>query len=366
MRPPAMPNPPILAVDELLQPLPGDDPAGDTVPFDVRQKLEEFRKEVNPSDFDPEDPLRPSEQKRADWASVEKLAIETLSTTSKDLLVAARLTEALTKQYGFAGARDGLQLLRRMVTERWDAINPKIEDGDIEVRAGPLNWLGDPDKGSRFPNTLRGVPLAEAGENAFGWAQWKLVQDGKSPLGADAFEQAVMATSAEQCQRQAEDIDQAVQELSQLDEALVAKMESGAPELFGLKQALEQCQTLAHQLLARKGGAILPEQNGASEELAGEAGGEAGADASGAPAALRRARTRGEIYRQLHELSAQLQQMEPHSPIPYLIQRACELGALPFPQLMRALIRDENIINEMSRELGIPTAGAPAPVAEAE
>jgi type VI secretion system protein ImpA len=48
-----------------------------------------------------------------------------------------------------------------------------------------------------------------------------------------------------------------------------------------------------------------------------------------------------------------LQRLEPHSPIPYLINRAVELGALPFPDLMIALIRDAEVLAGMNRELGI-------------
>jgi hypothetical protein len=38
-----------------------------------------------------------------------------------------------------------------------------------------------------------------------------------------------------------------------------------------------------------------------------------------------------------------------------LICRAVELGALPFPQLMQALIRDDSVLNELNREMGIKT-----------
>ncbi len=48
-----------------------------------------------------------------------------------------------------------------------------------------------------------------------------------------------------------------------------------------------------------------------------------------------------------------LQRLEPHSPIPYLINRAVELGALSFPDLMRQLIRDSDVLMTMNRELGI-------------
>ena len=70
---------------------------------------------------------------------------------------------------------------------------------------------------------------------------------------------------------------------------------------------------------------------------------------------------RAEIYRQLEQSANVLRQLEPHSPIPYLIQRAVELGSMPFPQLIRALIREPNILSELNRELGIKEAGVPPP-----
>src|SRR5262245_33166412 len=87
---------PLLPFDELLQPIPGDDPAGESVPFALRAELEEARKEVNPEDFDDRDPLRPTEPKKADWPAIIRQVKKALTSTSKDLLLAARLTEALT------------------------------------------------------------------------------------------------------------------------------------------------------------------------------------------------------------------------------------------------------------------------------
>jgi type VI secretion system protein ImpA len=63
--------------------------------------------------------------------------------------------------------------------------------------------------------------------------------------------------------------------------------------------------------------------------------------------------TRAEVYRQLKEAAAVLRNLEPHSPIPYFIERAVELGALPFPEMIRALIRDGGVLSELNRELGI-------------
>jgi predicted component of type VI protein secretion system len=66
--------------------------------------------------------------------------------------------------------------------------------------------------------------------------------------------------------------------------------------------------------------------------------------------------SRADVYQRLAEAADLLEQLEPHSPIPYLIRKAVELGGLPFPLLMRALIRDDNVLMEMHRELGIKEA----------
>ena len=88
------------------------------------------------------------------------LGEETLKETSKSLLVAVRMTEALTMKHGLSGVRDGFRLLRRMTDEAWDRLQPVVEEpDDLEIRAGMYNWLDDPLHGALYPHKLRAVPL---------------------------------------------------------------------------------------------------------------------------------------------------------------------------------------------------------------
>jgi type VI secretion system protein ImpA len=334
----------LLNFDELLAPVPGDDPSGSSIPFDIRQKLEEGRKEENPDDFAPDDPLRPAQARRAEWGTISRLCQDTLKNSSKDLMLAARLTEALTKLHGFAGLRDGFRLLRRMVEEAWDRIRPTIEDGDLEVRAAAFNWLDDADRGARFPTTVRSAPVVQGELGGYGWLAWRQSMDGKGPVPREEFEKAVAAASRESCQALADDLEATRQEVQLLLEQLNAKMGAVSPGLTGFRPAVEDCRTLVLQILERKGPAPVVAEEGAAETRGGDS------PNSLAP----RAATRDDIYRQLYQSAAALQQLEPHSPIPYLVFRAVELGALPFPQLIRALIRDMSVLTELNRELGIP------------
>jgi type VI secretion system protein ImpA len=350
-----MASPPLLNFESLLAPIPGDNPAGGAIPFEIREKLEEGRKEINLEDFDKDDPARPTEAKKADWAGIIRIAQDTLAKTSKDLLVSARLTEALVKQHGFAGLRDGLHLMRLLVDKCWDRLNPTIEDGDLEVRAGPFNWLADAEKGARFPNSLRRVPLIPEDKSGrgdrskkFSWMEWRQSQSGKGAVTKDDFDKAIAATPREQFQSLQEEVNECVVEMTQLLQVLNDKMGSAAPGLIDLRAAVEDCRKLVGQIIAQKGGPdVEAVADGAMETVS----------PSGNSAA--KAGSRDQAYRQLAQAAALLRQLEPHSPIPYLIQRAVELGSMPFPQLIRALIREQNVLNELNRELGIKEGGTP-------
>ncbi len=335
-------SPPVLDFKALLQPISDDNPAGESVPFSMREELEQARKEINPESFRADDPMRPTDWVRADWSKVISLTQEILTERSKNLLVAARLLEALTKKHGFAGARDGLHLMRLLIEVCWDRLEPAIEDDDLEVRAGPFNWLDDADRGSCYPFTIKQAPLIFAGEVTYSWIQWN--QGGSANRGPEEIEKAIATTTREQCQLVADDVSQTLTELKWLVQSLRQKIGPDAPGLAAIRPGIEECRALALQILQKKGPAPID----ATADSAGES-----SNTGNGQAAAPRLNSRGAIYAQLAEAADALQRLEPHSPVPFLILRAVELGGLPFPQLMAALIRDSSVLSEMKRELGI-------------
>src|ERR1700675_504601 len=95
----AMPLP-----EGLLNPIPGDNTSGKTLRYDpLYDKTREARSE---EDVLPQGDWS-REVKKADFALVIKLATEALSTKSKDLQLAAWLTEAILFLDHIAGLREG-------------------------------------------------------------------------------------------------------------------------------------------------------------------------------------------------------------------------------------------------------------------
>lgn len=351
-----MPSEAVLDIAALVEPIPGENPAGSPVPYDVRLKLEELRKEIDPADYDEDDPRRPTDYRKPDWQGIVRLASETLQGTSKDLLVAARLIEAATIEYGFVGLRDGIDLLDQLAENAWERLHPPIMDGETaEVREGPFKWLNQVGSGAQFPRTLRQTPFFVLDGHGFSFVDWQ-ASDRRG-----TFETALDSVTEEQLQQALDDLKIAKDKLHHLSDILHDKMGEFVPDLVSsentenLGAALNDCLKLAQNLVKRKGGTAAGDDAPGTATTTGAKANTTGALAS-----------RADAYRMLTQAADLLQQLEPHSPIPYLVKRAVKLGDMRFPDLMKALLRENAALDELYRFTGVEPSVHSTPEASSE
>jgi type VI secretion system protein ImpA len=345
-------SPAVLSLDELCLPVPGPVPSGDPLADGVRLQLDDLRKEAD--DFDSSTAGRV-----ADWPKVIRIATENLQTKSKDLLLAVRLVEGVTKKHGWAGLRDGLQLLGRLSAECWDYLHPMPGPGeDAEIRVGPFNWLNDSMRGAKFPQVIGNLPVAKAGGKPFAYVDW-IVASRKEELEGvigkvDAA--ALKATFEEIGAARA-----ALEELSRtLDEKLGADIAPNflSPEnTSSMGTAIDQCLEMVHEVAKRRGVQLEP---GAAGESDGDTEGAEEASAGSLGGSSSVGSNRDELYRQLGQIAATLKRIEPHSPVPFMIERCVKLGTMPFPSLMRAIIRESGTLDELDRIMGLEQSQAPS------
>ncbi len=243
---------------ELLAPIAGDNPAGSDLRYDpVYDKIKEARRE----DLDVPVGDWATTRKTADWAVVVKLATEALTKRTKDLQIAVWLTEGLLRRDGFAGFRQGLELTMGLLDQFWDNVYPELEDGDSEMRAAPLGWLGlKLDLGVKLaPITAGGygylsyfesqsIPTeAQAEEDYEGGikaARNEAIESGKAT--PEQFEAALAATNKEWYRALVADIDgclELLQELEAKGDALF-----GSEALLGLVEITPVLSTLTSAL----------------------------------------------------------------------------------------------------------------------
>jgi type VI secretion system protein ImpA len=363
--------------DDLLAPIPGAHPAGPYLRYDpVYDKIKEARRE----DLDAPQGDYQTALKTADWPLVIKLASETIATRSKDLQLAVWLVEAALKREGFAGLREGLDLLRGLIKTFWDDLHPELEDGDAEMRAAPLEWLG-----RYLEASVRLVPLTRGGLTALDYRESRAVgyeEDAKGDydlhdaykaavaagkVSADAFDQDFSATPKEWLRDIVANIDGCLESLEELDRAADERFGSDAPSFIKLRQVLQEVRQTASQLLARKlegdpdpveagatiGETVLGEGVGFAAEAPVAPRGGGGADAppaGGAPAAggvsgiaiAAVPRSREEAGGRIAAAARFLRGESPADPGPFLLLRGFRWGELradggrPNPRLLSA------------------------------
>jgi type VI secretion system protein ImpA len=334
---------PTLRLEPFLAPIPGSpNPAGDPEAiYFFRDQFDEMLREEE-SGYS-EDEARPAQAKKADWKGAINLASKTLQTKSKDLEVAARMLVALTQVRHFGGLRDGLSLLAEMVEQCWDRMYPM--PGDDRSRAKILaDVLDDPGGKTRFPIALRLLPILPGKLDGYGCLHIQRTPQDRLPVDQEDLDKAIQSASVAACETIVEELNQSREALQTLQTRLTAKLNSAAPPLVNLRESIQTCFDCFKEILDRKRPAT-DRKTDNHKEAPGR-----GATASAPQQAIQ---TREEAYRQLEKAAKLIQDLEPHSPIPYLVQRAVELGKLSFPELIRALIRDSNVLSELNRELGI-------------
>ena len=248
--------------DDLLKPIPGDNPSGSNLRYaPIYAQIQEARREED----DTAQGVWARAAKTADYPLVIKLATKTLATETKDLQIAAWLTEALTYEEGIKGLQDGLNLIRGLLQNFWDTVHPELEDGDAEFRATPLAWVG-----TCLDRPIKNAPITQAG---YGWFYFKQSRGvpSKRDAASDELAKRLRAEAVAEGKLTPEDFDGLVaatpkafyQELNQQLLTLMETVDSlsawcderfgdVAPSFGGLRKSLEDVHETAHVLLGRK------------------------------------------------------------------------------------------------------------------
>lgn len=341
----------ILDFDRLLSPIAADNPCGADLRWEpIYQEVKDARPKEDRDAFGLDSPVA------ANWTPVIDLTSDVLATQSKDLMLAAWLTEALVHQNGFAGFRDGLKLINGLLEDWWDGLYPLPDGDDLEPRAAPLLFLTSAGRGA-LAESLKDAPLAPGDEEVFCWNYWRARQPmPNEPVDAFAlraeevaektrkFDEAVSQVTFDFAKNLYEDVQQGQAELVRFNRNLDARFKDAAPGTTKLRASLEECLLRARNIFKDKGGFA---EAADSDEGSSDSNGEARGSASGP------IRTRDDAFRRLAEVAAFLRQREPQSPIYLLVERAVSWSRMPFDQLLGELIKDSGARGQVGELLGI-------------
>jgi type VI secretion system protein ImpA len=292
--------------------------------------------------------------KRADWDKVASVATDTLARHSKDLQIAVWLLEAQIHKDGFAGVAPCILLLQVLCERYWDDVHPQAEDGDMEYRANVIRWAD-----RKLLAALRLAPVTAAGrDKEFTWADWeqsrrneqvreKLRERGRDgrdglegPTGADVLA-AMGATPLDAHAHHHAMLGDALDAIQALLQTLDERLGDDAPGLMDLSELLQRIRGFIGAELHKRGydtGPALPAELPAPAPPETQQLPVPLAPLHAAlPVAEGTPRDRAQAYAMLAQAADCLLRIEPHSPVPYLIRRATEWGALNTAQLYEEL-----------------------------
>jgi type VI secretion system protein ImpA len=332
----------------LLNPIPGENPSGQSLRYDpVYDKIREARRA--------EEELQLSEEagkkdvwahaiKKADFVLVTKLATEALSKRSKDLQIAAWLTEALLAQERIAGLTQGLDLLRGLIENFWDTLYPEVEDGDLEMRAGPIEWVG-----AHLDLQVRKVPLTK---NKLDWLKFqesrrigyeadaqgneakmtaRQTAIAEKKCTAEEFDEAVRNTGESYFRQLTADLTAAVDSAHTLETLSDEKFGREAPNFANLKKALEDLQDAVREFWKPPEEIVTEPKT--QEEQPEEAVLREGSSSAAGPVRKRAAISEelaspDDAIRRIHGLARYLRLANPSNPAAYMVLRGLRWSEL--------------------------------------
>lgn len=249
--------------EDLLEPIAGENPAGINMRYErVYDQIKEARTE--------DDDTLPAgawerQAKKADFNLVVKLCNEVLLNKSKDLQVASWLGEAYIKREGAGQVAPVLTFLLDLQKKFWDTIHPEIDEGDVGLRAVPLQWAAN-----RYATLVYEFPITKNGFTYFSYKSGKALGYAADAANNEAKTKA-RNLAISRNQPTAEEIDDAIagspksfyanlDPLLQVSREILEELslyceeqyQDDGPSFRKLRDSLDEVHNLVHSLLVDK------------------------------------------------------------------------------------------------------------------
>lgn len=345
----------------LLAPIAGPAPAGadlrqDASPESLYFRLRDARGEARAAERASEaggETVSPPE-----WRAVRELAIEALSRQTKDLEIAAWLSEALLRGDGLCGLAAGFRAMAGLAESFWDDYFPQPDEDGVAGRLAAVAGLNGIGRDGTLIQPLRRIVLFARPDGApFEFWQYEQSREvagigdaarrqQRLDAGVLPFETVESEARAADPARFARLRDHAIaagEAWQTLGQILDGRAGADAPPTSQVRDLLDQIRQVADR--------FAPPAESAPEAGAAPAAQPVGVGAavsvSGAMA------TREDALRALGEIAEFFRRTEPHSPLAYTLQEAVRRGRMTWPELLAEIVPDASSRSAILSSLGI-------------
>ena len=347
--------------EKLLAPLSTVDGVGEHLRYDpIYDQIREARRE---EDDNLSQGVWERELKKADFIAVEQLCANVLEFRSKDLQVAAWLSESWAILDGMEGFNRGLELIHNLASTYWGNIHPQEEDGDLEARIRLFEWMNE-----QFANRLLMLALTyhslsqelptltlanwiaalnteTVAKRSSDYAKSITESEEKGLLTLASFKKTLQTTDARYLQKNLAFSQKAIERIHAIFELLSQKIGKQATGFKRIQTCLDDIQRICKTTLQQRSLPLEYNSDADNEEYIEEDSqtsvqndqedsvntvaelmkpvGASSSRGEGVPALpddVMNITGRREAYQALRDIGQFLQNLDPHSPAPSLIE----------------------------------------------
>lgn len=361
-----------LNIEELLAPVSEENAAGidlrnDESPDSLYYTLKDARnsaRAIERNSFPGDDNEDHAETEH--WKLIISKAPEALK-QSKDLEIAAWLTEALIRQDGFAGLKEGFTLINGLIQNFWDGLYPLPDEDGVSTRVAVLVGLnGINNTIGTLVAPINTAPLTADGDySSWSYTQAQELDKTKDPAtkkkkmasGAVPINTIMTAVKPSQSDFYVDleaDLESTISEFTAFTDKLDELCGDDTPPSSNIRKSLENARKTLH-LIAKN--ILNPEVEVEIEAGESDADGQAPREADASKGAEFKTtgniKGRLEAFKTLQAVAEFFKRTEPHSPIGFTIERVVRWGDMSLPQLLQELVPDPQAKDYYEKLVGI-------------
>jgi type VI secretion system protein ImpA len=370
-------------LEALLAPIPGAPPTGVDLrasPNDAAYtKIKDTRSAARDAERRADTQEKPVAGVIPEWRVVIKLAEDALSRQTKDLEIACWLVEARVRVEGFAGLREGFELLKELVARYWDGLHSLKDEEGMATFVLPLATLNGIDGDGTLIQPILKVPLTTGTPGPYAAYHYHQAlglarasdKDRAKRIEAgvptpEVFDEAVKNSPKEFLRSLLTNLAASLTELDSLQALLRQKLAVDVvPSTAKVKKTLEAVQ----DILQRFAAGVLPAETPLKKDVASTNGDRAPAGAhdepESEPGMAAKPTDREDALRTLAKVSSYFRLAEPHSPIAFVLDDLIRRARMPLPELLVELMPDANARRAFLTSAGIRADAPQTPAGSA-
>lgn len=359
--------------EPLLTPLPhgaggaGEDLRQDYSATSLYQRLRDARAEARAAER-AQDAAEDDDAVPPQWREVKRLGQACLAEKSKDIEVAAWLSEAMVRLDGIQGLYQSARLLSGLLEQYWDQLFPLPDEDGLEGRAAPLAGLSGATADGTLMQPLRRMPLfTRVSGDEVSLYTWKLAEETaalpdparrEARYAAGVPELALLEREAAAAKsvwaRLGRQVAEAQTAWRDFDVQASARLGELAPSTRRVTDVLDSLAELSARFgEASPAPAATRAEDPIELPVASESIGDRPLHSTPQQAGEASTASREQAIERIEELARFFRRTEPHSPLSYSLETLARRARLPLPALLDEVLADPGARHAMLSMLGI-------------